>query len=44
MVIPENHLLIQSMVFKEPRRKALAYTDKIFQLSKKKKILEEEFK
>jgi glyceraldehyde-3-phosphate dehydrogenase (NAD(P)) len=44
MVIPENHLLIQSMVFKKPRRKALEYTDRIFQLSKKKKILEEEFK
>jgi glyceraldehyde-3-phosphate dehydrogenase (NAD(P)) len=44
MVIPENHLLIQSMVFKKPRKKAIAYTDKIFQLSKKKKILEDEFK
>jgi glyceraldehyde-3-phosphate dehydrogenase (NAD(P)) len=44
MVIPENHLLIQSMVFKKPRRTALEYTDRIFQLSKKKKILEKEFK
>jgi glyceraldehyde-3-phosphate dehydrogenase (NAD(P)) len=44
MVIPENHLLIQSTVFKKPRKKAIAYTDKIFQLSKKKKILEDEFK
>jgi glyceraldehyde-3-phosphate dehydrogenase (NAD(P)) len=44
MVIPENHLLIQSIVFKKPRRKAIAHTDKIFQLSKKKKILEDEFK
>ena len=44
MVIPENHLLVQSMVFKKPRRKALEYTDGIFQLGKKKKILEEEFR
>jgi glyceraldehyde-3-phosphate dehydrogenase (NAD(P)) len=44
MVIPENHLLVQSMVFKKPRRKALEYTGRIFQLNKKKKILEEEFK
>jgi glyceraldehyde-3-phosphate dehydrogenase (NAD(P)) len=44
MVIPENHLLVQSMVFKKPRRKALEYTNRIFQLNKKKKILEEEFK
>jgi glyceraldehyde-3-phosphate dehydrogenase (NAD(P)) len=43
MVIPENHLLVQSMVFKKPRRKALEYTNRIFQLNKKKKILEEEF-
>jgi hypothetical protein len=32
------------MVFKKPRRKALEYTGRIFQLNKKKKILEEEFK
>jgi glyceraldehyde-3-phosphate dehydrogenase (NAD(P)) len=44
MVIPENHLLVQSLIFKKPRKKALAYTDKIFELSKKKKILQEEFK
>ncbi|MGE0242869.1 MAG: type II glyceraldehyde-3-phosphate dehydrogenase [Nitrososphaeraceae archaeon] len=44
MVIPENHLLIQSMIFKRSKRKALQNTDKIFQIGKKRKILEEEFK
>jgi len=44
MVIPENHLLIQSMVFKRPRDEALRRTDSLFQMSKKRKILEEEFK
>jgi glyceraldehyde-3-phosphate dehydrogenase (NAD(P)+) (phosphorylating) len=44
MVIPENHLLLQSMAFKRPREEALKRTDDLFQVSKKRKILEEEFK
>jgi hypothetical protein len=32
------------MIFKRPKEKALQNTDKIFQISKKRKILEEEFK
>lgn len=44
MVIPENHLLLQSMIFKRPRDEALKRTDNLFQVSKKRKILEEEFK
>jgi glyceraldehyde-3-phosphate dehydrogenase (NAD(P)) len=44
MVIPENHMLMQSMVFKRPRQDALKRTDNLFQMSKKKKVLEEEFK
>lgn len=43
MVIPENHLLLQSIVFRRPRDDALKRTDNLFQLSKKRKILEEEF-
>ncbi len=43
MVIPENHLLIQSMAFKRPRVDALKRTDGLFQISKKRKVLEEEF-
>jgi glyceraldehyde-3-phosphate dehydrogenase (NAD(P)) len=44
MVIPENHLLIQSMVFHRPRDEALKRTDSLFQMSKKRRMLEEEFK
>ena len=44
MVIPENHLLLQSMVFKRPREEALKRTDSLFQISRKRKVLEEEFK
>jgi glyceraldehyde-3-phosphate dehydrogenase (NAD(P)) len=44
MVIPENHLLIQSMVFKRSRDEALRRTDNLFKMSKRRTILEEEFK
>ena len=44
MVIPENHLLLQSMLFKRSREEALKRTDNLFQISKKRKVLEEEFK
>lgn len=43
MVIPENHLLLQSMIFKRPREEAMQRTDALFQMSKKRKVLEEEF-
>jgi len=43
MVIPENHLLLQSMVFKRPREEALKRTDNLFHISEKRKKLEEEF-
>jgi glyceraldehyde-3-phosphate dehydrogenase (NAD(P)) len=44
MVIPENHLLLQSMVFKRPREEALKRSDSLFHMSKKREVLEEEFK
>ncbi len=44
MVIPENHLLLQSMMFARSRNEALKKTDSLFQVSKKRKILEEEFR
>jgi glyceraldehyde-3-phosphate dehydrogenase (NAD(P)) len=44
MVIPENHLLIQSMIYKRPRNDAIKKADSLFQMTKKKKMLEEEFK
>jgi glyceraldehyde-3-phosphate dehydrogenase (NAD(P)) len=43
MVIPENYMLIQSMVLKKSKAEALKQTDKIFNIKKKRKILEEEF-
>ncbi|MGI0005031.1 MAG: type II glyceraldehyde-3-phosphate dehydrogenase, partial [Nitrososphaera sp.] len=44
MVIPENHMLIQSMVFKRSRDEALKRTDSLFQVGKKRRMLEDEFK
>ena len=43
MVIPENYLLIQSMIFRRPRDEALKRADNLFQMSKKRAILEQEF-
>ena len=42
MVIPENYLLLQSML-KLSKQDALAKADRLFQMSHKKKTLEEEF-
>ena len=44
MVIPENHMLLQSMAFRRPREEALKRADNLFQMSKKRARLEEEFK
>jgi len=44
MVIPENYLLLQSMVHKRGRQEALAKADNLFQMNYKKNVLEEEFK
>jgi glyceraldehyde-3-phosphate dehydrogenase (NAD(P)) len=44
MVIPENYLLIQSMFFKRDRNEALKRADKLFQMTRRKKKLEDEFK
>jgi glyceraldehyde-3-phosphate dehydrogenase (NAD(P)) len=44
MVIPENHLLLQSMIFKRSREDALKRTDNLFQIARKRTVLEEEFK
>ena len=44
MVIPENYLLFQSMIYGRSARDAYSRTDAIFHLQKKRKTLEEEFK
>lgn len=43
MVIPENYMLIQSMLKNKSRKEALKLADKLFGLKRKKKILESEF-
>lgn len=44
MVIPENYLLFQSMLYGRSARDAYRRTDAIFHIDKKRKTLEEEFK
>jgi glyceraldehyde-3-phosphate dehydrogenase (NAD(P)) len=44
MVIPENYLLFQSMLYGRSTRDAYRRTDAIFHIDKKRKTLEEEFK
>jgi glyceraldehyde-3-phosphate dehydrogenase (NAD(P)) len=43
LVIPENHLLLQSMIMRRPRSEAVKKTDELFQISNKKGKLEKEF-
>lgn len=43
LVIPENHLLLQSMIMRRPRSEAIRKTDGLFRISEKKRILEKEF-
>jgi glyceraldehyde-3-phosphate dehydrogenase (NAD(P)) len=43
MVIPENYMLIQSMLMKKSRKEATKLSDKLFGLKRKKRILEKEF-
>ncbi len=44
IVIPENHLLMQAMLFKRERKEAFRHTEELFQMEEKKKLLEEHFK
>jgi glyceraldehyde-3-phosphate dehydrogenase (NAD(P)) len=44
MVIPENYMLIQSMMYGRNRGDAIKKTDDLFQITKKRKLLEEELK
>lgn len=43
IVIPENHLLFQSMMFGRPKNMAYEHTDSLFHISKKRDMLEKEF-
>ena len=43
IVIPENHLLFQSMMFGRPKKEAYKRTDSLFQITKKRDMLVKQF-
>ncbi len=43
IVAPENHMLMQAMLFRRSRREALERTERIFRLNERKKALTSEF-
>ena len=43
IVIPENHMLLQAMLFQRKYDEALKHTEQLFHMGEKKKLLEEHF-
>ena len=43
IVVPENHLLMQAMLFNRKRDEAFKHTEELFHMTEKKKLLEEHF-
>jgi len=43
IVIPENHMLLQAMLFQRPYEEAFKHTEELFHMNEKKKKLEEHF-
>lgn len=43
IVIPENHILMQAMLFQKPYSEAFAHTERLFHMNEKKRNLEEFF-
>ena len=43
IVVPENHLLMQAMLFKRNRADAFRHTEELFHMEEKKRLLEEHF-
>ncbi|RDJ31048.1 MAG: type II glyceraldehyde-3-phosphate dehydrogenase [Crenarchaeota archaeon] len=43
IVIPENHMLMQAMLFEKPYEDAFSHTEKLFHMDEKKQKLEEHF-
>jgi glyceraldehyde-3-phosphate dehydrogenase (NAD(P)) len=43
IVIPENHMLMQAMLFQKPYSEAFKHTESLFHMNEKKKTLEEFF-
>ncbi|HLA22222.1 MAG TPA: type II glyceraldehyde-3-phosphate dehydrogenase [Nitrosopumilaceae archaeon] len=44
IVVPENHLLMQAMLFKRTHDDAFKHTEELFHMKEKKKLLEEHFR
>lgn len=44
IVVPENHLLMQAMLFKRKREDAFKHTEELFHMEEKKRLLEEHFR
>lgn len=44
IVVPENHLLMQAMLFKRKKEDAFKHTEELFHMEEKKRMLEEHFK
>jgi len=44
IVVPENHLLMQAMLFKRNAEDAFEHTEELFHMKEKKRLLEEHFK
>ena len=43
IVIPENHMLLQAMLFQKDYNNALNHTEKLFHTEEKKKLLQDHF-
>ncbi len=43
IVIPENHMLLQAMLFEKSHEEAVKHTEKLFNMSEKKRLLESNF-
>jgi glyceraldehyde-3-phosphate dehydrogenase (NAD(P)) len=43
IVIPENHMLMQAMLFQKPYEEAFSHTETLFHMTEKKKSLEQFF-
>lgn len=44
IVVPENHLLMQAMLFKRSSKDAFRHTEELFHMEEKKRLLQEHFK
>ena len=44
IVVPENHLLMQAMLFKRTTEDAFKHTEELFHMKEKKRLLQEHFK